>query len=212
MRRMINTLFVAALVAAAPAHAAFEDELSALQHRWANARYQTSADERKAQLEKLVAEADGLKNKYGDKADSYIWSGVVRGSLAEAINGLGALSIVKEAKVDLEKAIAMDPKAEDSYAYGALGLMYQKVPGWPVGFGDGKKAKETLEKGIQISPQGMNMNYFFASYLFEKGDYKQALVYAEKAKQATPSAPVEIWSGRKKEIGELAEKIEKKLK
>jgi len=209
--RIISALFVVALLAVAPAHAAFDDELSTLQHRWATARYQVSGDERKQQLEKLVAEADALKQKYSDKVDSYIWSGVVRGSLAEAINGIGALSIVKEAKVDLEKAIGMDPKAEDSYAYGALGLMYERVPGWPVGFGDSKKAKEILEKGIQTTPQGMNINYFYASYWVEKGDYKQALTYIEKAKQATPSAPVDIWGGRQKEIAELAEKIQKKL-
>lgn len=212
MHRIINILFIAALFAVAPAHAAFNDELSALQQRWATARYQASGDERKNQLQKLVADADDLKKKYSDKVDSYIWSGVVRGSLAEAINGIGALSIVKEAKVDLEKAIAMDPKAEDSYAYGALGLMYAKVPGWPIGFGDSKKAKEMLEKGVETSPEGMNVNYFYANYFFDKDDYKKAQIFIKKAEQATPPSPAQIWAGRQKEILELSEKIQKALK
>ena len=210
--RIINALFIAALVAVSPAHAAFDDELSALQQHWASARYQASGDERKKQLEKLVAEADSFAKKYSDKADGYLWAGVIRGSLAEAINGMSALSIVKEAKTNLEKSIEIDPKAEDSYALGVLGLMYAKVPGWPVGFGDDKKAKELLKKGVGLSPEGMNINYLYASYLFEKDDYKQAQTLIKKAEQATPPAPPGMWGGRQKEIRELAEKIQKELK
>ncbi|MFT3929055.1 MAG: hypothetical protein QM709_02055 [Spongiibacteraceae bacterium] len=208
---MFNLLFATLLIAVKPAYAAFDDELSSLQQRWATARYQVSGDERKKQLEKLIVEADSLAKKYSDKADGYLWAGVVRGSLAEAINGLGALSIVKEAKTQLEKAIAIDGKAEDSYAFGVLGLMYAKVPGWPVGFGDDKKAKELLKKGIEASPEGMNINYLYASYLFEQGEAKKAQPYIEKALHATPPAPAEMWVGRQQEIRELAEKIKKEM-
>lgn len=210
--RIISALFVTALLAVTPAHAAFNDELSALQQRWATARYQVSGDERKNQLQKLTEEADSFAKKYSDKADGYLWAGVIRGSLAEAINGMSALGIVKEAKTKLEKAIEIDPHAEDSYALGVLGLMYAKVPGWPIGFGDDKKAKELLKKGAEISPEGMNINYLYASYLFDKGDYKEAQTRIKKAEQATPPAPADMWSGRQKEIRELAEKIQKELK
>ena len=211
-KQIISALFIAALLASSSAHAAFNDELSALQQRWASARYQARGDEHKNQLQKLVDEADSFVKKYSDKADGYLWAGVIRGSLAEAINGMSALGIVKEAKTKLEKSIEIDPKAEDSYAFGVLGLMYARVPGWPLGFGDDKKAKELLKKGIEISPEGMNINYFYASYLFDKGDYKQAQTLIKKAEQATPPAPAEMWSGRQKEIRELAEKIQKELK
>lgn len=210
--RIVHALFVAALCAALPAQAAFDDELSALQQRWASARYQVSGDEQKTQLKKLVEEADGFAKKYNDKADGYLWAGVIRGSLAEAINGMSALGVVKESKTNLEKAIAIDPKAEDGYAFGVLGLMYSKVPGWPIAFGDDKKAKELLEKGVAVSPAGMNINYLYASYLFDKGDYQQAQTHIKKAEQATPPAPADMWKGRQQEIRELAEKIHKALK
>lgn len=210
--RIIHALFIAVLFTAAPVHAAFDDELSALQQHWATARYQVSGDERKNQLQKLVDEADSFAKKYSDKADGYLWAGVIRGSLAEAINGMSALGIVKESKTKLEKAIEIDPKAEDGYAFGVLGLMYSKVPGWPIAFGDDKKAKELLKKGVEINPEGMNINYLYASYLFDKGDYKQAQTLIKKAEQATPPAPAEMWAGRQKEIRELAEKIQKELK
>jgi tetratricopeptide (TPR) repeat protein len=210
--RTINALFITSLVVIMPAHAAFDDELSALQQRWSVARYKVSGDERKEQLKKLVDEADNFAKKYSDKADGYLWAGAIRGSLAEAINGMSALSIVKESKTNLEKAIEIDPKVEDGYAFGVLGLMYAKVPGWPIAFGDDKKAKELLKKGAELSPDGMNINYLYASYLFDKGDYKKAQSHITKAAQATPPAPAEIWSGRQKEIHELAEKIQKELK
>lgn len=209
--RMMNALLVAVMLfAIKPAYAAFDDELTALQKQWATVRYQTSGDERKIQLEKLVVQADGFTNKYSDKAESHLWAGVIRGSLAEAINGLSALTIVKEAKAHLEKSIAIDPKAEDSYALGVLGLMYAKVPGWPVGFGDNEKAKELLKKGMGLSPEGMNINYLYASYLFDQDDNKQAQVFIDKALRATP--PADIWNGRQQEIRELAEKIKKESK
>lgn len=212
LNRMINAVFIATLFAVMPAYAAFDDELQMLQQHWSSVRYQTSGDERKKQLEKLVAEADSFAKKYPDKADSHLWAGVIRGSLAEAINGMGALSFVKEAKVNLEKSIEIDAKAEGSYALGVLGLMYAKVPSWPIAYGDNKKGKALLQQGVEASPDGMNINYLYASYLFEKDDYAKAKIYIQKAQQAAPPAPAEIWSGRQKEIHELAEKINAKAK
>lgn len=212
---MVKALFVTTLFAAAPAHAAFNEDLATLQQRWATARYQTQGDERKTQLGKLVDEADSFTKKYSDKADGYIWSAVIRGSLAEAMNNLSALSIVKEAKANLEQAIAVNPAAEESYAYGMLGLMYSRTPGWPVAFGDDKKAKQSLQKGIEISPNGMDINFFYATYLFDKGEYKKAQDHIEKAVKATsPYSPAAalVATNRQREIQELSDRINTKLK
>lgn len=214
-RRWVNTLFVVVLTAAAPAHAAFEDELHSLQQRWASARYEVSGDERKKQLQKLVEEVDGFSKKYSDKAQSYLWSAVIRASLAEAINNLSALALAKEAKANLEKSIELDPTAEDSYAFGMLGAMYARTPGWPVAFGDNDKAREMLKKALELAPNGMNVNYFNAQYHFDNGDYKKALPFIEKAAQATPPYPPEqslAVTNRQREIREMAEKIKAKVK
>lgn len=191
------------------AHAGYDEELAALQQSWAKARYEMKGDEQKKALEKLIDEADQLAQRNDNKADPYIWAGVIRGSLAEAVNGLSALGLVKEARTNLEKALLLDPKAEDAYAYGVLGLLYSKVPS-VIAFGDKKKAKELLLKGVETSPDGMNTNYFLAQFLYERGDYKEALPYIERAAQATPPRPPEqslAVSYRQKEIRELAEKI-----
>jgi tetratricopeptide (TPR) repeat protein len=196
------------------AHAGFDEDLSALQQRWAKARYEMKGDEQKNELEKLIAEADQFAQKNADKADGYIWAGVIRGSLAEAVGGLGALGTVKEARTNLEKALSIDPAAEDGYAYGVLGLLYSKVPS-VIAFGDKKKARELLLKGVQVSPNGMNTNYFLAQFLHTQGEDKEAAQYIERAAAAQPPSPPEqslAVSYRQKEIRELAEKIKAKQK
>ena len=196
------------------AHAGYDEDLAALQQRWAKARYEMKSDDQKKELEKLIVEVDQFAQKNPEKADGYIWAGVTRGSLAEAVGGLSALGTVKEAKVNLEKALSIDPKAEDGYAYGVLGLLYSKVPSI-VAFGDKKKAKELLLKGVEVSPKGMNTNYFLAQFLFEQGDYKEALPYIERAAAAQPPSPPDqslAVSYRQQEIATLAEKIKAKQK
>lgn len=214
------TLFAMKLLAltlcvVTPAHAAFDDELATLQQHWATARYQTTGDDRTTQLGKLVGEADSFTKKYSDKADGYIWSAVIRGSLAEAMHNMSALAVINEAKANLEQAIAVDPAAEESHAYGILGLMYARMPGWPVAFGDNKKAQEMLKKGLETSPNGMNVNYFNAQYWFDKGDYKKAQSHIEKALQApSPYSPAAalVAANRQREMHELSERINAKLK
>ena len=39
--------------------------------------------------------------------------------------------------------MAIDPKALDGSAYASLGSLFYQVPGWPIGFGDDKKAAES---------------------------------------------------------------------
>jgi tetratricopeptide (TPR) repeat protein len=213
--RAIN-LFLAGVVLlfANFVHAAFDEDLAALQQQWAKARYEMKGDEQKKELERLIKEADQFAQKNADKADGYIWAGVIRGSLAEAVGGLSALGTVKEAKANLEKALSIDPRAEDGYAYGVLGLLYSKVPS-VIAFGDKKKAKELLLKGVETSPNGMNTNYFLAQFLYEQEKYQEALPYIERAAAAQPPSPPAqslAVSHRQREIGELADKIKAKQK
>lgn len=214
--RSIKLLLVAGvtLLATNLVHAGYDEELAALQQSWAKIRYETTGDEQEKELKKLIVDADQFAQKNSDKADGYIWAGVIRGSLAEAVNGMSALGVVKEAKTNLEKALSIDPAAEDGYAYGVLGLMYSKVPSI-IAFGDKKKARELLLKGVEVSPNGMNTNYFLAQFLFQQGEYKLALPYIERAAQATPPRPPEQSLAvlhRQREIRELAEKIRAKQK
>jgi len=213
-KRIVLTVGAAAMFLPASAvRAGLQEDLSSLQQRWAVARYQTQVDQRKPKLQQLVKEADALTESNKNSADAWLWAAVIRGSLAEAENNISALGMVKEAKAGLEKSIAIDPKAENGYAYGVLGQMYARVPGWPIGFGDKKKAREYLQQSLAVSPDGIDSNYFYAQFLFDQGDYQQAKQYAERALKATPATGVQAADqGRQAEIRELIENLNKKLR
>jgi len=211
-QRVVLVFGIAVMMLPASARAGLDEDLSSLQQRWAVARYQTAAEQRKPTLKQLVKEADALAEKNAGSADAWLWAAVIRGSLAEAEANVSALGIVKEAKAGLEKSIAIDPKAENGYAYGVLGQMYARVPGWPIGFGDKKKAKEYLQQSLAVSPDGIDSNYFYAQFLYDQGDYAQAKQYAERAQKAKPATGIAAAdAGRQAEIQQLLESIGKKL-
>ncbi|MGB5722228.1 MAG: hypothetical protein WBM34_16175, partial [Woeseiaceae bacterium] len=82
-----------------------------------------------------------------------------------------------------------------------LGTLYFKVPGWPLGFGSDKKALQFLQRALEINPDGIDSNYFYADYLREKKDFENAEIYLLKAQKAAPrpDRPVAD-SGRQQEI------------
>ena len=53
----------------------------------------------------------------------------------------------------LAAEIAADPNLLDGSALTSLGSLYYQVPGWPIGFGNDKKAREYLERGLQVAPE-----------------------------------------------------------
>jgi tetratricopeptide (TPR) repeat protein len=142
-RRIAWTLAAWLLLISGAARAAdaLLEELADLQQRWAVANYALHDKPRVAALELLVQDAEAVTGRYPQRAEGWIWSGIIRSTLAGAKGGLGALGIAKAAKRDLERAIELDPAALDGSAYTSLGTLYSKVPGWPVGFGNEKKAK-----------------------------------------------------------------------
>ncbi|MDP2247983.1 MAG: tetratricopeptide repeat protein, partial [Nitrosomonadales bacterium] len=129
-----------------------------------------------------------------------------------AKGGLGALKQAEKARDLLLLAEKINPQALQGSAYTTLGSLHYKVPGWPIGFGDKKKARTYLEKALQINPDGIDPNYFYADFLSEQGDYNKALQYYEKALAATPRPGREdADAGRRQEIESGMEAARKKL-
>ena len=96
------------------------------------------------------------------------------------------LGLVKQAKALYESAITIDGDVLDGSAYNSLGVLYYKVPGWPVGFGDKAKAKELLQKALAINPKGIDPNFFYAEYLVESKQPEDPMPYLERAVAAPP--------------------------
>lgn len=211
---MKSIIFLAvSLLALSSAKADVIADIKPLQQRWAEVNYQLDEDKREQAFAELLSQADLVVEANNDKAEAYIWRGIIASSYAGAKGGLGALSITEKSKSDLEKAISINPTALQGSALTSLGVLYYKVPGWPIGFGSDKKARELLSKALELNPQGIDPNYFYADFLAQERDYKGAMRYLELAKQAParPDRPLAD-SGRQQEIAALERKVSKKIK
>lgn len=210
----LSLLLLAAAFIGSPAlWADVLSDIAPLQQRWADINYQLDEDKREQAFTELAGTADQVVAANADKAEAYIWRGIIKSSLAGAKGGLGALGVAEESKADFEKALALDANALQGSAYTSLGVLYFKVPGWPIGFGSDKKAAELLTKALTINPQGIDPNYFYAELLADKRDYSKAMRYLEQAKQA-PKRPgrESADAGRQQEIAALMAKVAKKIK
>jgi tetratricopeptide (TPR) repeat protein len=193
--------------------AAFNAELLSIQQAWARVNYETPAgDARKEAFDALEKRAEAFTQQNPGRAEALIWEGIIESSYAGAKGGLGALGLCKEARGNLEAALKINPNALDGSAYTSLGTLYYRVPGFPVGFGDDDKARELLKKALALNPNGIDPNYFYADFLYEQGEYAQALQYLDKAAKAAPRPGREVADkGRHAEITALQAKVKAKL-
>jgi tetratricopeptide (TPR) repeat protein len=190
MNKFMSVIAAAtALSFAATAFAApIDDDVAQLQRDWEVVKYKTPAAQQEKQYEALAEKAGKVVAAYPNRAEPLVWQGIIVSSLAGARGGLGALSLAKQAKAHYETALQIAPNALDGSAYNSLGVLYYKVPGWPVGFGDKGKAKELLQKALSINPNGIDPNFFYAEYLIETGKSAEAVPYLERA-LAAPARP-----------------------
>ena len=205
---LIAGLATLALLPALPARAATVTEaVSELQHDWEAIRYQSPAAEREKGFEALAAKAHQVREAFPGRAEPLVWEGIIVSSWAGEKGGLGALGLVKQAKALYESAIAIDGTALEGSAYNSLGVLYYKVPGWPVGFGDKAKAKELLTKALTLNPKGIDPNFFYGEYLVETKQAQEAVAYLERALQAPPRPGRQIAdTGRREEARALLDK------
>ena len=199
-----------ALATAARA-AGMEDAVAEVQRDWEVTRYQTPAAERAKKFEALATKAHQVSDAFPGRSEPLIWEGIVVSTLAAEKGGLGALGLVKQAKALYEAAIQVDAAALDGSAYNSLGVLYYKVPGWPIGFGDKKKAGELLQKALAINPRGIDPNFFYGEYLVDTKRPEEAVAYLERALQAPARPGRQIAdAGRREEARTLLDRIKAK--
>ncbi|MGD9427334.1 tetratricopeptide repeat protein [Pantoea sp. NSTU24] len=193
---------------ALPGLASAEAPLASLQKAWSVCQYRTLENQKQVCLSELSQQAHRIQGRDSDP-DLLIWSAIIDSSWAGAKGGLGALSLVRQAKADLEKALAINPQALQGSAYTSLGALYYQVPGWPVGFGDDKKAEAMLQKALAINPDGIDPNYFYGDFQLEQGNKEAARRYLNKALNAAPRPGRDIAdSGRHADIERDLKKLD----
>lgn len=199
---------LAALLSGGAQAAPVDDAVSALQRDWEVIRYQTPDKDKEKRFEVLGAKARDVSQTFGERSEPLVWEGIILSSLAAERGGLGALSLAKQAKALYDKAIEQDGAVLDGSAYASLGVLYYKVPGWPLGFGDKAKAEALLKKALQINPHGIDPNFFYAELLVETGRAREAAPYLERALQAPARPGRQVAdAGRREEIKALQAKV-----
>lgn len=188
------------------------DTVARLRSDWASVNYELEGDAQIGAYEALIKRADAAVAAHPKSAEILIWDGIIKSAFAGVKGGLGALSYAKQAKKSLEAAMKIDDKALDGSAYASLGTLYSNVPGWPVGFGSDKKAVQFLRKALEINPDGIDPNYFYADHLLRNKEYEAAEKYLLKAQHAAPRADQPVAdAGRQKMILVALARVRKKL-
>jgi tetratricopeptide (TPR) repeat protein len=214
INKTIQGLMAAAvLLGAVPARAdeGMSSALLAIENRWAEIRYEMKDKKQKLEAGKALAvEAEAAVARHPGKAEPLIWHALALLIEAEVRADISALSVTKKAKALLENAQSIDTAALDGMIHTTLGMMYYEVPGWPIGFGDKKKAVEHLSKALEIDPHGLDTNYFYGDYLVMNRKGREALPYLEKAAQVLPRPGHErADAGRKTDVQDALERARK---
>lgn len=214
MMRFARTLMVCLALALHPlaaSAASMEQAVTELQHEWELIKYRTPEKEQEKKYEALAAKAHQASLAFPDRAEPLVWEGIIVSSWAGAKGGIGALGLAKRAKTHYEAALKIRPDVLDGSAYNSLGVLYYKVPGWPVGFGSDKKAQELLQKALAVNPRGIDPNFFYGEFLVEQGKPREAMTYLERALQAAPRPGRDIAdAGRREEARKLLEEARRK--
>jgi len=160
---------------------AMEERVSEIEATWVDTSVDKSQPQRENIFLKLTKDISNVVMSFPNQAKPLILKSAILLTIAEDASSFVALGLVKQAKALLDKAINLDPNANEGSALVTMGVLYYKVPGWPVAFGDNEAAESYLLKALEVDPDGVASNYYYADFLLEQGKKEQAVSYLHKA-------------------------------
>lgn len=181
-----------------------------LETEWARIKYQVKDEsEQLSEIESLKKQADAVVSQYPGQAEPLLWDGIVTSENAALANIFQQLGLAKEARGLFERALAVDPSGLNGAIPMSLGVLYYRVPGSPLGFGDDDVARKDLETAIAKDPNGLDANYFYGDFLVEQGEYDKARNVLVHALDAPVDRDRPVWdAGRREEVRQLIAKAE----
>src|SRR5690606_30887303 len=104
---------------------------------------------------------------------------------------LRSLSVVSEMRRELETVLELAP--DHAGAHFALGMLYYRLPGWPLSFGDNNRALEYMTAAVELAPDNTTYRLGLAELLLDmrRRDEAIALLEAILEMPLTPGEPVE---------------------
>ncbi|MGI9213238.1 MAG: hypothetical protein ACR2HF_12280 [Methylococcaceae bacterium] len=197
MRLGYITLLLGLLAGVAPVKASTPEPNTAdalvdrVQEEWEEVFYSDTEEQQQAiRYQDFLTRLTALETQYPKAASPKVLKAMVLCTYAGTQIGLSTLELIDKARELLQQAITLDPKALKGSAYITLGNLYQRLPGWPISFGDDHLAKTYLETALKLFPEAMDTNYFYGSFLVDQGQYEEAVRYLGKADQIPlPASP-----------------------
>jgi tetratricopeptide (TPR) repeat protein len=150
-------------------------EVHRLQSTWEAIKFGVpEGDEQTKKMDALGEDADAVAARFPDSVEIQIWDGIITSERASMASMFSALGLAKRARDILEQAYKTAPAKLDAGAPTSLGVLYYRVPGFPVGFGDKERARQLLEQAVKLAPSGMDAWYFYGDFLFDQKEYSKA--------------------------------------
>lgn len=179
--------------------------------QWAHIRYEVrDRDSQYRQLAALEGQAAQVVARYPGRAEPLLWEGIVVSEEAARANVLKQLGLATRARDILAQAYRINPKVADGGAAMSLGVLYYRVPGFPIGFGNTKRAKTYFQEALIQDPSGMDNNFFYGDFLNLTGNKTGARTFLQRALKAPADPSRPVWnSGRRAEIRDLLVKIDR---
>ncbi len=199
-------------LASASDNPALDAAIYDLEIKWENIKFDVRESDKQGELmDALGADADAMAAQYPDRVEAMIWDGILTSERASMTSGFAALRLAKAARSVLEKAYALDPAALDAGAPTSLGVLYYRVPGWPIGFGDTDKARQLLEQATKLAPEGLDAWYFYGDFLYSESQYPEATAALQHALAIPVHPDRPLWDkSRRLVIQELLTKIQQR--
>ncbi|MCF7969642.1 MAG: tetratricopeptide repeat protein [Methylococcaceae bacterium] len=158
-----------------------DERVSEIEGNWADVREAAVTADRKNIFLQLAEDITDVVVAFPSQAEPLILKSAILLTMAEDASSFVALGLVNEAKDLLQKAIGINPEASQGSALVTLGVLYYKVPSWPVAFGDNREAEAYLLKALEVNPEGIDSNYYYAEFLLEQGKKEQAVSFLNRA-------------------------------
>ncbi|MDF0542961.1 tetratricopeptide repeat protein [Sphingobium sp. H39-3-25] len=198
-----------AIAVPAAASAGMPEDVKSINDNWARISYQMNGSSHQTSaLDQLARQADQVVARYPKQAEPLLWQGIVVSEQANRANIFHKLGLATRARDILARAYAINPRAGNGGAAMSLGVLYYKVPGSPIGFGDDARARQLLQQALALDPNGLDANYFWGDFLYDQGDAAGAKAALAKALRAPHDPERPVWdAGRRREVQGLLKKI-----
>ena len=203
-RAVVAFLFLAVLsfqfatVSRAAEDPALKAALLKIALSWEHIKFEeTNKNLQEQQMAAVAEHAAAVAQQFHGHVEAQIWLGIIISEQASMAGENGspfkALSFAKHAREILEPIAKQYPAVLDAGAPTSLGVLYSRVPGFPIAFGDKAKARALLQEAIKYAPDGLDANYFYGDFLYSQHEYPAAQQIFKHALSLPPHPDRPIW-------------------